>query len=289
MGDKLVNLGLHAWRDFIEKAQERVTMPALEGGGDASVNEGNLEWSGGTDLAGAIHMARFGWQEGTKEISRLLDSLPPMTEECLPEWILEVAGVIPVVPVMLAGDPQCMLHREANFGAARRLALCIPCSYNCVIKAKQAINYATAIAAVVRAIEASGITVAVYGMAADRGSGRVVYGIVARDFSEPLDLAKIAFTFHAAFLRRVIFAWSERNERAIAAGIASQGYGSSVQLEPSDAAAMMGESECPRIVLPTMGHDGNLPLDDLTKLVPYLREKVAEGMKPKKGGVAAAA
>lgn len=224
---KLVNMGLHTWHDFAAKAAERLTNAPLPGAASSSASN-DLSFSDGVLLDGAVRMANDGWPEGAKVLSDALDSLPPESD-VRPDWATDVCGAFPCVPALVAGDPECMWNMSGERGY-RQVALIVPMSYSASVDAKQVSIYAQAVAAIARSIEASGVDVAIYSVhhGQNRNNERYTgaHAVMVRQFGEPLDLAKVAFAFHSAFLRRLSFAWRERNPEAIKIKLADDTYGS---------------------------------------------------------------
>jgi hypothetical protein len=220
----VINLGLHSWHDYNATAAKRLDTPQLPGNGNwSTVDQAPLEWYGGVDLKGALKMATEGWQEGAKQITKLLDTLPP-SSEVLPDWQLDVAGFICNVPAFIAGEPECMWHMSECKRNEHRIALIIQTHASSGVPAEQMINYAAAVAGVTRSIEASGINVAVYAIDYSAVDSAIVgSGTVVREFGEPLDLTRVAYAFHPSRFRRIVFAWREITPGA--ESIARNGYG----------------------------------------------------------------
>lgn len=236
----MLNLGHHSWHDFLAVAAKRVSGPAVPGAGDSSMDSLS-DFRGTRTLQEAIDMAVKGWQDGAKAIAKVLDTLPP-SAEVLPDWSLDVAGSICNVPAFIAGEPECMWRMSECKRDEHRVTLIVPGTYNGGIRPSDAQRYATAIAAVVRALEASGINPAVYSLSVTvKHRIRVVSSVAVREFGEPLDLAKVAMAFHPAFLRRIEFAWREMNPEAVRAGVASNGYGQSGHPTTDEIMALLGD------------------------------------------------
>ncbi len=252
----MANLGLHSWHDFVSTAARRATEPAAPGGGSDSTTSGSGYWDNNVGFDGALKMATQGWPEGATQIAKQLDSLPPRAE-VLPDWSMDVAGVMCNVPAFIAGEPECMWHMSECKREERRLTLIVNGSYSASINADKLVKYAVAVTAITRSLEASGINVAVYSVSvstiglhnasADGG----YYGVAIREFGEPLDLAKVAFAFHPAFLRRVAFAWREITPEVAATGIGSGYYGIPQNVSPKVLEAMFGLAPGMLITLPS--------------------------------------
>jgi len=222
------SLGNHTWRDFVGRAAKRLNGPGAKGCGDVSIKQSMSDWYQTTSLKHAVDLAIKGWPEGAKHIADKLDSIPA-THEVLPDWNMDVAGVICNVPAYIAGEPECMWHMSDCKRDERRLSIVVSGVYSGMISAGAAQKYATAIAAVIRSLEAEGINPAVYmiNSTTRRGNGGTgAYSISVREFGEPLDIARIAFAFHPSFLRRIQFAWQEMTSEAIELGMGYNSYGS---------------------------------------------------------------
>lgn len=220
----MMNLGVHRWEEFVARAATRATLPCLPGADPDSQAESD---SGGVSFAGAIRMAQQGWPQGAQQVSSALDSLPPESE-ALPGWNMDVAGAICCAPAFIAGDPECMFRLDPTSRPERRLTLVVPGSYSGAVGSTAAMNYAIAVAAIVRSLEASGVSVAVINFGCRAGTSSKIesaYAVYVREHGEPLDLAKIAFAFHPAWLRKIDWAWRERTPEAIRAGIANSSRG----------------------------------------------------------------
>lgn len=214
------SLGSHTWTDFVAKAARRITEKGAPGCGDYSSSKRLYgKFHATPNLQAAIDLATNGWQAGAAGISTFLDSLPA-TADVLPDWTLEAVGSFPCIPAYLSGEPECMWRRQAEIRAERRLSVVVSATFGGSVEQESAQRYATAVTAVVRSLEASGIEPAVY--AVNTTDPDTAYAITVRDFGTPLDLSRVAFAFHSDFLRRVQFAWQEMTPAAIARG---KGYG----------------------------------------------------------------
>lgn len=245
--DNCILLGVHSWNDFCERAAQRLTCGPMPGAEKAGTETGEYRtgWTGTRDLQHALDMARDGWQDGAQAIGKALDSLPPGVE-ALPDWQLDGPGAFPCIPAFLSGEPECMWKLEDNRRTAHRLSLLVPHSYSAGVSTNQAMQYAKAIAALVRSIEASGIDVAVYSVSSGQNGYTdqkkdCLYAVVVREFGEPLDLAKIAFAFHPSMLRRLGFCWREATKDAAECGLAREGYASPQRLTHAKCAELLGD------------------------------------------------
>lgn len=265
------------WWDVLAVAKEREKLGPLPNAGSASQREGE-EFAGAT-WHNALRMMEYGWHEGAYKVSVLLDKLP-VSDTLESGWTLEAHGFFPCVPAFLSGDPECMWQRSTCENRRPKLCLIVPTVYPCNIKAREALCYGTAVAGLVRALEASGVDVAVYSI--DRTLGdqdcAVVQPYIVRDFGQPLDISIVAFAFHPAFLRRIVFAFRERNQAAVDAGIANFGYGRASEPVEEECRKALGGFEAEPVLLPTveeMKWAGLLNESQLPRLVETMRARVS--------------
>lgn len=254
----VINLGLHTWHDFVDTAAKRLREPQISGYGASTAVHRGYEWDLGIDLAKAVKMAKEGWPEGVKNISAQLDKLPPESE-VLPEWEMSVAGAICNVPAFIAGEPECMFALNDCRRHARRIALALDGVFAAAVNATAVRNYATAVAATARYLEASGIDVALYNVNTADIVAPTIYGIIIKDLGEPLDVAKVAFGFHPAFFRRIGFAWREITPAACSAKICGQSgarYGHSLKLT-NELLQPLIQADTP--IVPLRGFYDNIP------------------------------
>lgn len=255
--DALQNLGNHSWHEFVVQAAKRINGAGAKGHGDQSAEYGS-EFAGTSSMREAVKMALDGWQQGAKRIADKLDVLPP-SSEVLPDWNLDVAGSICNVPAFLAGEPECMWRMSECKRLERRVSIIVSGTYSGGIGSDTAQQYATAVAALVRALESDGVNPAVYLINASGGrSGYkdAAYSVAVREFGEPLDLSRIAFAFHPSFLRRIQFGWQEMSAEAIAAGLGRGTYGTVGTLTKEIANKLLGD----------IGHVALVPsLNDLSR------------------------
>lgn len=255
-----INCGLSTWDSMVETAERRERGDQQPLAQDASMS-GEFDGCGGkgtATLGEAIKLCKMGWQAGAELLARALDALPA-GEEVLPDWQMDVAGAFPCVPAFIAGDPECVWHRQENRRIERRVLIAPPISYPAVIKDTQAMVYAKAVAAVVRAVEASGIQPAIYGICKNKPvlpvgmhNDIIMHAVCVRAFGDPLDLAKVAFSLHPSMLRRIHFAWRETHPVA-APIIGRNGYGSAQAHTVEDVRALLGDDiGCPIAVLPPL-------------------------------------
>jgi hypothetical protein len=154
---------------------------------------------------------------------------------------MAVQGAFPCIPEYLSGSPECMYRLEDNRRIAHRLALIVPHSYSAAVKGREAMQYAKAVAALVRSLEAAGIDTAIYSVSTGDNVTPAMYAVIVREYGEPLDIAKVAFAFHPAMLRRLGFAWREITPLATQCGLARGGYARTFPVTEENAREILGE------------------------------------------------
>ena len=268
---RIENLGMHSWHDYTSKV---ANTHRLAGANDNSSTQSE-RFTGTSSMSEALRLARDGWQQGANEIAQTLDKLPAAIE-VLPDWQLDVAGSICNVPGFIAGEPECMWAMSSYRRTESRMVLAVPGGYPGHIPADSAMNYAKAIAAIVRGLEASGINPAVYSIDTNSAHGtQFIWGVVVRDFGEPLDLAKIAFAYHPSFLRRIVFGWMERTAATIRATHAS--YGHAEDLTNALLNTLLPELPAMSVILPELY---NCPLHDVDATIAKLRITIESALLP---------
>jgi len=192
--------------------------------------------SGEEDFAGAswpeaVHMARYGWPEG---VAAVRDAMPiDGGVEPIPAWELGPVGAFVCMPAFLSGSPVSMFERIEIEGARRRIAIITNICCPWQITAAERIEYAAAVAQVVADLTAGGVDVAIYAMQVNSsGNQRFSSAIAIREFGEPFDLTRIAFSAHPAFHRRLGFAWRENSPEFVP--IAQGGYGIAENVTAAD-------------------------------------------------------
>jgi hypothetical protein len=269
------------WWPLLEKVKNRATITPCAGAGDASQESGNgAAWSGGT-WEWAINAMTNGWADGAKQVDAVLATMPE-AEALADAWNLEAAGRFPCVPALLSGDPECMWQAVESEATKPRICLVVSACYHCGIGPEEVLRFGAAVAATLRALEARGHGVAIYSVDSRDGRENVSQAVIVRDFGQPLDTSVVAFAFHPAFLRRVLFANSELTPEWADAGLANSGYGYPNAVGLAGAAACLGGFPAMPVVLSdvaTMSRLGLLRADATDKLLAHIRTEVAKAIE----------
>ena len=204
----------------------------------ASVNSSEAEgreysWDLGADFADAVHMAKYGWDEGVKETQHALKHFVPKTPA--PARKHDFYGDMPHVARFCAGAPDSMLrfHRAPTVGGSRVLTLYVPVSAVSAVSARCMRNFGLGVAQYVYQLELEGVRVELHGAFCSTINGqanRIAHTWLIKRADQPLDLAVVAFSIgHPAMFRRLGFALRERSQVPT-----DSGYGQTVPLTNSD-------------------------------------------------------
>jgi hypothetical protein len=242
-----------------EKQTERVASPifpfaeyvriAAHGkrvpGASNQSHENDDDWAG-CSFNDAVRLATYGWPEGVKGVQAALSAIGSV--DTLPAWELDVAGVFPCIPAYLSGSPVAMYAPVETDGAPRRIALCVTMSASYTVEAQARFRFAAALSQVASDLTAAGIDVAVYSfeVSTDRDDKRHCIGVAVREFGEPFDLTRVAFSGHPAFHRRLRFALCENTERHLEIGRNGYGCPQSVTVKDARACGVDLPDECIR-------------------------------------------
>lgn len=122
-------------------------------------------------------------------------------------------GFLPIVPKVLAGQPQNMLTiKRENTASSKVLTICYNCSVPYYIKPEDMIKTAANVASVIKQLESNGYRVNLY-VCSCAYSGKTFATIITKlkAAGEYLDTLRISYPFiNPSFLRRHIFACQER-------------------------------------------------------------------------------
>lgn len=174
------------------------------------------DWTGTKTFAQAEQFARFGWEEGTRNIGKLAARIADRIgrETRVERMVLDVVGETPEVATYLSGEPENMVRFEDE--VQKSCGKIVRISVNCVtsgsVKAATIFRRGAVIVALVDAIERAGHLAEITFRADSRhGGGKTVaIAAVAKRAGEPMNIARCAFILgHPAMDRRMTFSVSE--------------------------------------------------------------------------------
>lgn len=182
--------------------------------GTASVRTEDRGFSGTPDLPAAIDVLKYGWKEVSSRIVREVETLTRDLVANNTQTIgMDVAGIMPCVPAVLSGDPECWYSMQESEELERRVNLHVELSYPYDTSTEQVTSFAIALAVTMKKLQLAGYSVGV--MATDCGqAGRYTFIIPVEVFApgEPFNVDKLASLYHPSFLRRIGFACREKFE-----------------------------------------------------------------------------
>lgn len=169
-------------------------------------------WDLSAGYAGALALARDGWQEGVEMIDTALQALVPSSGHEA-RWGWSQTGGTVSVTRFLSGHPKCMKNRrKKQSGSAPVLHIVVNIATACSVKSEQMANYGAALTGLIDRLESTGKRVQLDCITvANCNDIRVSVGWTVKQSSEPVDLSQVAFSIgHPASLRRLHFAMMER-------------------------------------------------------------------------------
>lgn len=170
------------------------------------------DWDLNAGYAGALTLARDGWQEGVEMIDTALQAIMPVAGQ-EGRWGYAQSGGSVAIGRYLTGHPNCMRsRRKRHIGAAPVLHIVVNIAAACAVKSEQMANYGAALTGLVDRLESTGKRVQLDCVTvANCNDIRVSVGWTVKRASEPVDLSQVAFSIgHPASLRRLHFAMMER-------------------------------------------------------------------------------
>lgn len=178
----------------------------------AGPRSGPRPYNGNCTWDEAVHMARYGWQEGRENLAQAIAIARP-ERAIVQSTSRDVAGDYPLIPAAVAGDPMNMIVRRRSQVAARPV---VRIDYNGSVSGKldasRIVNRGAALLSIVDAMEARGYSCELRIIfktwnAAQRLSVAVTY----KRAGEPLDIDRAAFALiHPATMRRLFLGCIEQ-------------------------------------------------------------------------------
>ena len=177
-------------------------------------------WDLHVGYAGALKLARDGWEEGVRNLHALSALVPNQT---LVTREYSMAGDFPDVPRYLAGDPFNMVKRGKERAPKPTITIAVNTRISCAIDSQQAANFGAALVALVDRLESRGTRVELLGLLSTNVTRRrMCLSWTIKRAEDHLDLSAVAFSYaHPAMFRRLGFAAMER----MPAETEDRGYG----------------------------------------------------------------
>jgi len=177
---------------------------------DSRDTDAGAEWDLKAGWDGALDMARAGWQDGRAQIRAAMAEIPG-DMIISPPQLADIAGGVLDCAAHVAGDPACFdIDDDEAAGRARVARLIVPLSASCGVPASHLMSRGAAIASVIDALEAGGISCEIEAMSVHESHGtheQVCIRHTVKLAGEPLNLDALATSIcHPATFRRLHFA-----------------------------------------------------------------------------------
>lgn len=123
-------------------------------------------------------------------------------------------GFLPIVPKVLAGDPQNMLAiKKQRYNSTKVINIAYNVSVACTITTEETIEVAAKVANVIASLEKNGYRVNLYAYSCGGGVRNTAYSLLikVKDSGKYLDTLRIAYSLvNPSFFRRHVFGYLER-------------------------------------------------------------------------------
>jgi hypothetical protein len=171
------------------------------------------DWDLEAGMAGARHLARFGWREGAENLSTLLQAGDVETsKQNVQRW--DIAGFEPDIGRFMAGDPAHMRRRSRVAEIVREpiVQIAYNITANANVSAPMLARMGAAMVAVIDQLETRGRRVELsVTFCAESYKGRQIMGWQVKQAQDQPNLADIAYSVsHPAAMRRIGFAMQDR-------------------------------------------------------------------------------
>lgn len=207
-----------SWEDFVEcAADERLYAwkKICE-----SHNPDQATAGASASFSEAVEMARFrGWPEGRNLLSDLIANITTKSEN-FEIWAFDVAGMFPIVPAYLSGDPACMIVDPGTDLRTQYPIIRIDYNHGCSwhVTPKDMMTRGAAVLSLANNLEAHGFQTELRIIENSKGESygreKIIfrYSIVYKKPGQFLDIDRAAFALaHPACLRRLGFALYEQH------------------------------------------------------------------------------
>jgi len=181
----------------------------------ASRVEGKKEWTGVYDYDEAYRLAKFGWDDGLKRLSKQVKAaralIAPVTKRIRK---YDVAGHFPNPARAAAGEPFAMVHAGREFKQKPIVKIAVNFGYNAGVESERIMKWGAALCSYVDALEQNGFSVEISNNSQTRDSGgshSLMFEFLLKSAGNKLSMASMVFWIaHPAALRRVEFSAMER-------------------------------------------------------------------------------
>ena len=197
----------------------QVTPQTAKGKEFNSSNEMNswaTEFTGTQSFDEAQHLLKYGDKENADKIAATIRKIKANGKgnETRNKLYNSPCGFMPIVPKVLAGDPQNMLAiRKERYNSTKVLNIAYNVAVSCSITVNQLTETAAKVANVIASLEKNGYRVNLYAYSCGRDLKYNYYSLLVKikDSGKYLDTLRIAYALvNPSFYRRHVFGYMER-------------------------------------------------------------------------------
>ena len=180
------------------------------------MSKSNTEFTGTESFAEAQSLLKYGDKVNADKIAATIRKIKAQGKgnETRNKLYNSPCGFMPIVPKVLAGDPQNMLAiRKERYNSTKVLNIAYNVAVDCTRTTEDLIKTAAKVANVIASLEKNGYRVNLYAYACGRDLKNNYYSLLVKikDSGKYLDTLRIAYPLvNPSFYRRHIFGYMER-------------------------------------------------------------------------------
>ena len=180
------------------------------------ISKSNTEFTGTESFEEAQNLLKCGDKENADKINATIRKIKAQGKgnETRNKLYNSPCGFMPIVPKVLAGDPQNMLAiRKERYNSTKVINIVYNVAVSCSITVNQLTETAAKVANVIASLEKNGYRVNLYAYACGRDLKNNYYSLLVKikDSGKYLDTLRIAYPLvNPSFYRRHIFGYMER-------------------------------------------------------------------------------
>ena len=185
------------------------------------MSKSNTEFTGTESFAEAQSLLKYGDKVNADKIAATIRKIKANGKGNATRNSLynSPCGFMPIVPKVLAGDPQNMLAiRKERYNSTKVLNIAYNVAVDCTRTTEDLIETAAKVANVIASLEKNGYRVNLYSFSCGIGKRNTAFSLLVKikDSGKYLDTLRIAYPLvNPSFLRRHLFAYLERVENYI--------------------------------------------------------------------------
>ena len=182
----------------------------------AAISESRTRFTGTKSFDEAQNLLKYGDKVNADKINAAIRKIKAQGKgnETRNKLYNSPCGFMPIVPKVLAGDPQNMLAiKKQRYNSTKVLNVVYNVSIDCEVEADEIIETAAKVANVIATLEKNGYRVNLYIYDCSKGARSTLSTLLIKikDSGKYLDTLRIAYPLvNPSFLRRHIFAYLER-------------------------------------------------------------------------------